>query len=242
MRQVARTEDDVPDDSKSGCCPYPLTLHEGHLLINVDGRRYLVDTGSPWSIGHAPVRLAGREFAMQTGDLMGNTCESLVEMVGTPFDGLIGTDILGQLDLEISLRDGVLRLSDSLLEMPGELPVESLQGVPIVECELNGQSVRMFFDTGAPLSYLSEACVQGCTALGEVEDFHPLLGRFRVPTFAVPVQAWGQLMNVRAGQMPTLLEMALGLGGVDGILGTEVLQHGVLRLSQRQGRAALMTN
>ena len=126
--------------------------------------------------------------------------------------------------------------------MPGGLPVESLQGVPIVECEMNGQPVRMFFDTGAPLSYLSEACVQGCTALGEVEDFHPLLGRFRVPTFAVPVQAWGQRMNVRAGQMPTLLEMALGLGGADGILGTEVLQHGVLRLSQRQGRAALMTN
>ena len=29
----------------------PLTQHEGHLLIDVEGRRYLVDTGSPWSIG-----------------------------------------------------------------------------------------------------------------------------------------------------------------------------------------------
>ena len=220
----------------------PLTQHEGHLLIDVEGRRYLVDTGSPSSIGRAPVRLAGREFAMQTGDLMGNTCESLVEMVGTPFDGLIGTDILGEFDLEISLGEGTLTLSVALLEMAGGLPVESLQGVPIVECQINGQPVRMFFDTGAPLSYLSEACVQGCTALGEVEDFHPLLGRFRVPTFSVPVQAWGQRMNVRAGQMPTLLEMALSLGGADGILGTEVLQHGVLRLSQRQGRAALLTN
>ena len=66
MRQLARTEDDVTDESKSGGCSYPLTLHEGHLLIEVDGRRYLVDTGSPSSIGRAPVRLAGREFAMQT--------------------------------------------------------------------------------------------------------------------------------------------------------------------------------
>ena len=138
---------------------------------------------------------------MQSGDLMGNTCESLVEMVGTPFDGLIGTDILGEFDLEISLGEGTLTLSVARLEMPGGLPVESLQGVPIVECQINGQPVRMFFDTGAPLSYLSEACVQGCTALGEVEDFHPLLGRFRVPTFAVPVQAWGHAMNVRAGQI-----------------------------------------
>lgn len=211
-------------------------------MIDVEGRRYLVDTGSPSSIGRAPVRLAGREFGMQSADPMGNTCESLVEMVGTPFDGLIGTDILGEFDLEIALGEGTLTLSVAPLEMAGGLPVESLQRVPIVECQINGQPVRMFFDTGAPLSYLSEACVQGCTTLGEVEDFHPLLGRFRVPTFAVPLQAWGQRINVRAGQTPTLLEAALSLGGADGILGTEVLQHGVLRLSQRQGRAALMAN
>lgn len=221
---------------------HPLTVHEGHVLIEVDGRRYLVDTGSPWSLGRAPVRLAGREFAMQAADLMGHTSEALAEMVGTPFDGLLGTDILGELDFEVSLRDGTLTLSEALLEMPGGLPVESLQGVPLIECVVEGRPVHLFFDTGAPLSYLSEACVQGCAALGEVEDFHPLLGRFRVSTFSVPVSAWGQSMTIRAGQMPMVLEMALTLGGADGILGTEVLQHGVLRLSQRQKLAALMVN
>lgn len=221
---------------------HPLTVHEGHLLIEVGGRRYLVDTGSPWSLGRAPVRLAGREFAMQTNDLMGNSCESLAAMVGTSFDGLLGTDILGQLDFEVSLRDGTLTLSEELREMPSALPMESVQGVPVVECEVEGRRVRLFFDTGAPLSYLGEEAVQGCAALGEVEDFHPLLGRFRVPTFSVPVSAWGQSLTIRAGQMPMVLEMALTLGGADGILGTEVLQHGVLRLSQRQKLAALMAN
>jgi hypothetical protein len=221
---------------------YPLTVHAGHLLMEVDGRRYLVDTGSPWSLGRAPVRLAGREFAMQSSDLMGHTCEALAGMVGTPFAGLLGTDILGEFDLEVSLRDGTLTLSEGLLEMPDGLPVELVQGVPLLECEVAGKPVRMFFDTGAPLSYLGEETVQGCAALGEAEDFHPLLGRFRVPTFSVPVTAWAQSMTVRAGQMPMVLEMALSLGGADGILGTEVLEHGVLRLSQRQGRAALLAN
>ena len=220
----------------------PLTVHEGHLLIDVEGRRYLVDTGSPWSIGGAPVRLGGREFALQASDLMGNTSEALAEMVGTPFDGLIGTDILGQFDLEISLAEGTLALSVAQLEMPGGSPLQSLQGVPLLECEVNGEPVRMLFDTGAPLSYLSEECVQGCTTLGEVEDFHPLLGRFRVTTYSVPVSAWGQGMTIRAGRMPSIMEAALGFGGADGVLGTEVLKHGVLRLSQRQGRAALITN
>jgi len=240
MRQTACMSDDVVDDAESGCCAYPLTLHEGHLLIEVEGSRYLVDTGSPSSIGRAPVRLAGREFALQAADVMGHTCESLVEMVGTPFDGLIGTDILGPLDLEISLRDGVLRLCARLLEIEDGPVVESVQGVPLVTVEIAGAPVRMFFDTGAPLSYLSEDCVQECTALGEVEDFHPLLGRFRVPTFSVPVKAWGRSMTIRAGQMPTMLEMALALGGAEGILGTAVLEHGVFRWSQRQQRAALI--
>jgi hypothetical protein len=153
---------------------------------------------------------------------------------------LIGTDILGEFDLEISLADGTLALSEARLEMPGGSAFESLQGVPLLECEVNGEPARMLFDTGAPLSYLGEETVQGCTALGEVEDFHPLFGRFQVPTFSVPVTAWGQAMTLRAGQMPMLLEMALTLGGADGILGTEVLKHGVLRLSQRQGRATLV--
>ena len=221
---------------------YPVTEHEGHLLVEVEGRRYLVDTGSPWSIGDQPVRLAGREFAMQSNDLMGNTCESLAAMVGTPFDGLLGTDVLAEFDLEISLRDGTLGFSGAQLDMAGGTPLESVTGVPLLECEVGGQPVKMFFDTGAPLSYLSEECVQGCTAMGQQEDFHPLFGRFEVSTYAVLLSAWGQEMTIRAGRMPPIMEAALGFGGADGILGTEVLKHGVLRMSQRQGRAALMIN
>ena len=219
---------------------YPLRHHHGHLLIEVDGRIYLVDTGSPWSLGSQPVQLGGREFPMQANDLMGHTCESIAGMVGTPFDGLLGTDILGQFDLELSVRDGVLRLSEPLLEIQDGPVVESVQGVPLVSVEIGGEAVPMFFDTGAPLSYLSEERVQGCTALGDVDDFHPLLGRFRVSTHAVEMRAWGQTLKIRAGRMPMMLEMALALGGAAGILGTEVLDHGVFRLSQRQKRAALV--
>jgi hypothetical protein len=188
------------------------------------------------------VRLGGREFPMQASDLMGHTCESIAEMVGTPFDGLIGTDILGQFDLEFSVRDGVLGLSDALLEIEDGPVVESVQGVPLVTVEIGGEAVQMFFDTGAPLSYLREERLQGVAALGEVEDFHPLLGRFQVSTHAVEMRAWGQTLQIRAGRMPEILEIALALGGAEGILGTAVLEHGVFRLSQRQGRAALILN
>jgi hypothetical protein len=214
-----------------------MTQHDGHLLVEVEGHRYLLDTGSPWSLGSAPVSLAGREFPMRPSDLMGNTAASLAELVGTPFDGLLGTDVLAELDLEISLRDGTIAVSEAFVAMPDGLPVKSVHGVPLVECGVGGEMVWMFVDTGAPLSYLAEDRLLEAPEVGEVEDFHPLLGRYSVPTHAVELGAWGHVLSIRVGQMPLLLDAALRLAGAEGILGTEILQHGVLQLSLRQKRA-----
>jgi hypothetical protein len=163
-------------------------------------------------------------------------------MVGTHIEGLIGTDVLGAFDVEISLRDGRLTVSEALIPMDEGVRAEGVEGVPLIECEAGGEPLRMFVDTGAPLSYVSEEYVQGTPSLGEVEDFHPLMGRFTVPTHAVEVCAWGRPMQIRAGRMPMLLEAALGLAGAQGILGTEVLRHGVLRWSSRQQRMALVAH
>jgi hypothetical protein len=219
---------------------YPLIEHEGHLLIDVDGRRCLIDTGSPWSLGALPLTLAGREFAAQKHDLIGTTAASLAEMVGTHLDGLIGTDVLGEFDVEISSRDSRFTVSEAIMRMEEGVHAETVQGVPLIWCETMGKPVRMFFDTGAPLSYVSEEYLQGSPSLGTLEDFHPLMGRFTVTTHALEVCAWGRPMRIRAGRMPPLLEAALGLADVQGILGTEVLRHGVLRWSSRQQRIALL--
>ena len=167
-------------------------------------------------------------------------CHLCVAKYARPLAKVQAAYILGELEVEISTRDRVLTLSDTLIEMPGGVPAECTGGVPLVGCEIGGEAVRCFFDTGAPLSYLAEGSFDGAHSLGEVEDFHPFLGRFQVPTYAVAVQGWGQSMRLKVGQMPELLTMALGLAGADGILGTEILEHGVLRLSQRQERIALV--
>ena len=214
---------------------YPLTPHEGHLLITVDGRRYLLDTGSPWSLGCGAVHLAGREFALQATDLEGQSWGSVAELVGTPLDGLIGMDILVEFDLEIAMQALSFTVSPTLLNLSGGLPLQSLQGVPLLECEIAGRPANLVLDTGAPLSYVGDEYTVGASALGEVADFHPRVGRFRVPTFSVPVRVGTCAMTLRAGSLPTLLQSALELAGADGILGTEALAHGVVRLSSRQG-------
>ena len=145
--------------------------------------------------------------------------------------GILGTEVL---------EHGVFRLSESPIELAGGSPIEMVQGVPLVSVEIAGQPVPMFLDTGAPLSYLSAELVRDRVALGEQEDFHPLVGRFLASTYAVALRAMGQAMQIRAGRMPTVIETALALGGAEGILGTEVLEHGVVRWSARQRRMALV--
>ncbi len=219
---------------------YRLTMHAGHLLIEAAGRRYLIDTGSPVSLSDAPIRLAMREFPVEPSMLGMSSIASIVEMVGTPFDALIGTDILGEFDIEISLYDRTLTLYDTLIDLSAGSPVEFLAGVPLIACQIAGRSVHCFLDTGAPLSYLGGNWLDAALALGEIEDFHPLFGRFRVETYATLIHCLGNEVKLRIGRMPGLLEATLLMAGSDGILGTDLFEHGILRLSHRQKRSALV--
>ena len=219
---------------------YSITVHAGHLLIDAEGGRYLIDTGSPVSLAEAPVCLAGRDFSLEASTLGISSIESIVEQVGTPFDALIGTDVLGEFDIDISLRERTLTLFDTFIDLSGGAPVEFVAGVPLIACEIAGRSAHCFLDTGAPLSYLSGEWLETAPLLGEIEDFHPLLGRFRVETSATAIHCLGKEVTLRVGCMPDLLDCALRRAGSDGIIGTEMLEQYGFRLSQRQKRAAFI--
>ena len=75
---------------------------------------------------------------MQTSDLMGNSCESLAAMVGTSFDGLLGTDILGQFDFEISLARWDADAVGGAARNAGWPAGGVAAGRAVVECEVEG--------------------------------------------------------------------------------------------------------
>ncbi|MCP4829073.1 MAG: hypothetical protein GY889_09380 [Proteobacteria bacterium] len=216
---------------------YPLTVHAGHLLIDTEFGRYLIDTGSPVSLAETPVCLAARNFSAASSTLGISSIESIVEMVGTPFDALIGTDVLENFDIEISLAEGTLSLSEEFIDVTSGPSVEFIAGVPLIDCEVAGRTAQCFLDTGAPLSYLPGEWLRSAPSLGEIEDFHPLLGRFRVDTHAILMHCLGKKVTLRVGCMPSLLESAMGIAGASGIIGTQMFEQGVLSLSQRQQRA-----
>lgn len=222
-----------------GLWTYPVTTHAGHILIEVQGRRYFIDTGSPVSISETPICLGEQTWDGAMSSLGPVTVDSLVEMVGTPFDALIGNDLLASFDVEIALNARTFTVSEALFDLSSGSPVEFVNGVPRVTCEIGGREARCFIDTGAPLSYVADAWVEGAQALEDFDDCHPMFGSFRVQTYATLLTCLGSTMDLRVGRMPELLAMAVNIGGADGLVGTRLFEQGVFRWSQRQGRAAL---
>lgn len=219
---------------------YELKLIDGHLIMQTPAGRMLLDTGAPRSMGTGrAVTLNGRTFPLVEG-YMGLSVAGLCDLVGTPFDVLLGADVLGQYDVVFDVRGGSVGFSEAPQEMPADaLVLEDVMGVPVVEVRVGGEAIRAFFDTGAKLSYLDAAAAGAFPEAGTAEDFHPLMGRFTTATRDVPMQLGAQRAVVRCGTLPELLQVTLMLCGVRGILGTCVLERCRAVLACRTGRLGL---
>lgn len=219
---------------------YPLAMEAGHLITAAQGKRYLIDTGSPVSLGSQPIRLTGREYPVLAEVGPGMAVAALAEMAGLSFDGLIGMDILGGFDVALSVRESRVMLSEASIDLSAGEAADFASSLPVVNCRTGGQGLCMVLDTGAPLSYLTEEQLVGWPEDGEAEDFHPMLGRFRVRTRRVEVEWMGVSCAMSVGSVPESLERVLSAVGAAGILGTAILAQSDLMLSQRQKRVAVL--
>ena len=205
---------------------YPLILDNGHLFIALAEGTFLFDTGAPTSFGRvSPLALEGQRFNFPPG-YMGLTAELLSTYVGHKTDGILGGDILNQFDILIDTPQSRVCFSSAQLNCDGEiLPVDFFMNVPILAADVEGKPVKMFFDTGAQISYFQDDSLSSFPAEGSVTDFYPGVGQFFTDTFRTPIQLGRTRYELRCGQLPDLLGMTLMLAGTDGIVGNELLHR-----------------
>lgn len=219
---------------------YPYELVNGHIVLDVGERRMLVDTGAPSSVGDEPtLRIAGREHEVQQ-DYMGVSPGSLSENVGVGLNALLGADILNRYDVVIEPDTSEVFFAEDQLDLPPQvLPLDFFMGIPIVTGSVNGRTLRLFFDTGAQLSYLDAGVTSGLPDAGEAEDFYPSLGAFTTPTFEVPVGLGGDEILLRVGNLPEILQVMLMMADTQGILGTALLDRYAIYYAPRRQVMAL---
>ena len=203
----------------------PLQIRDGHVFIRIEDDQFLLDTGAPTSFGSSEsLSIAGQQFPLKTG-YMGLTADTLSEYVGGRTNGLLGADILNLFDLVLDSPGATATFSTEELKCDGEVvPLEVFMGIPIISAQIGSATCRMFFDTGAQISYLQDDLLTNYPSAGQVTDFYPGFGQFQTDTHAVDVRLGKSSFTVRCGSLPTLLGMTLMMAGTNGVLGNEVLQ------------------
>ncbi len=196
----------------------PLRIRRHHLFAERDGRRELVDTGSPWSLPAAALPHSSRE------------------RVGVDFERLIGMDELGCQPLRLDLRRGRLEFDAAARPGAAEFSVDFLGSVPRLAARVGGREFDLVLDTGAPLTYLPPEALPAEPPFGRYEDFHPRLGPpFSTGLHRVELEVGGWRFRTVAGALPGELGDLLGVFGVAGILGLPLLRRRSLWLDPAAG-------
>lgn len=218
----------------------PLQLRQGHLFVELGGELWLLDTGAPSSFGTLrSITIAGEQFSLGT-TYLGLSAATLSQFVGVPCVGLLGADVLGCFDHIFDTASGRLSVSASELSHSGQsVRLDEFMGIPIVSARVGGSDYRMFFDTGAQISYFQDASLAGFAPAGSVTDFYPGVGRFQTDTHEVPVSLGDTSFLLRCGSLPGLLGATLMMADTQGIIGNQVLIDRVVGFFPRRRRLCL---
>lgn len=191
---------------------YPLTIREGHLLVDRGSGLELIDTGSPVSM---PVPEIAREI------------------VGADVVHLIGCDELARAPFVLDLVNDRVRF-ECTAEPPSSvgapLPLGSVLGVPVLTVGTPSGDRAAFFDTGAPLCYGDPEDLEGIPVIGERDDFHPMHGAFRTTVRLVQLMVGDRAVTVEVGELPPMLAMLLGMTGTRWIVGPTAFPGRCLRV------------
>ena len=214
----------------------PLQYRNGHLFIELGDGLWLLDTGAPDSFGTAvSLSLAGEQFAIQS-NYLGLTAEALSRFVNVRCMGILGGDVLGGFDHILDVAGGTISIATDELALTGaSVDLDDFMGIPIVEARISGSSCRMFFDTGAQLSYLQEDALAGFPSAGPAIDFYPGVGQFQTETHEVQLRIGTEMFTLRCGRLPDMLGMTLMMANTQGIVGNEVLRDRTVGYFPRRG-------
>lgn len=197
---------------------------KGHIFADFDGRDWLVDTGAPLSFGETSrITIDGVDFTLPES-YAGLDATRLSAFIDHPIQGLVGVDVLNNFDTLFDVPASTLTITAEEIVVDGErIPLEDVMGIPVIEVGIDGESWRMFFDSGARISYFQDESITTFPSTGEVTDFYPGFGQFQTDTYLVDFEIGSSQYSFQCGSLPGLLGMTLSLAGTDGIVGNELI-------------------
>ena len=207
---------------------YDIKMSLGHVLIDNGEGWVLVDTGSPLSFHESGRLLLCGEYTNVPTSLMGVDADYISEKTGERVRGLVGMDFIGRYGVKIDIPGGKLSFgcpTDGLMRVPSDIGL--MGGYVTIKMHLNGRLATVILDTGAPISYVAPSFTQGLPIEDTVTDFNPFVAgeTFVTHLFKFPASFAGQEFTMRAGHLPSTMQVMLMMLGADGVVGLEILSR-----------------
>lgn len=216
----------------------PFRWIDGHILIQTrDAEFILLDTGSPKSFKRGDAEIS---ILMDKIDNNDGLLEKISSHIGCQqIIGLIGSDFLKDKDVSID------PLSETIIFSPPmegnasyrgtNLDMGICMGIPTIEFEINGGKHTAFVDTGARLNYISPELTENIENIKPtqrgVKDFYPSLGEFDTDVYRLEISIGSKPVVMNFGTMPLLLKTAIGITGINSIIGSELLKTFAMHIS-----------
>ncbi len=207
---------------------YSIGISESHVISIINGKRVLISTGAPISIGDMPeIMILGQAHKLEN-KYLGLDIKQISEHLRTDINALLGMDALSKFIFYISHGIEAMICSDFFInfkETMRELPINIISGQLMLDVKIGGVSMKMILDTGAKLSFLNSSLLAGQKRFGKKEAFYPGAGVFSTEVYNMPLELKGKVMDIPVGKLPDNMMTDLALRQCYGLLGAEVFKH-----------------
>jgi predicted aspartyl protease len=195
-------------------------------------------TIGPLVVQNAPTMLVS-EAMMQMPEP-----QTMARMPQVKIDGIIGFDIIRQLDLELDYNDGFLRLRDPATSRPDANRNMFWIGLPVIVIHTSdGEPLHFGLDTGAQLTFVTETLLDKLQLSpariesrrvgglgGELSLRAPVMPDLKVYVRGFPILFKGAFVRAPVYQV---------LASLDGVLGGDVWNSGIVRIDVTNGVFAI---
>ena len=170
--------------------------------------------------------------------------ESMMLAKQVKIDGIIGFDIIRQLDLELDYGEGVIKLRDPSTSRPDNDRNMFWVGLPVIRMSsVDGLPLHFGLDTGAQVTFVTETLLDKLQLTparvesrrvgglgGEVSMRAPVMPDVRLLVRGYPLIFRGAAVRAPVYQV---------LASLDGVLGGDIWNSGVVRIDMTNGVFAI---
>ena len=232
---------------------YSYELVNNHYVVEIDGQKFLIDTGSPFSfwISHSikEITIYGNKYSLQSRPIYFEVDE-INNLVGVMVDGLIGMDIISKTSLTIysGRPKGIIEFS----EVPDwivnelikknykytEVPMTTRWPLMVQVCS-NLMTGKFVVDTGAKYGYGVSGLFYKQTAFDHVSDYNPSLGHLDSDIFHLEIVIGGQKKTIDVCSNSTVASTLIHMGAF--MIGSvSAVYNQVCSLDTKKGKLILI--